>query len=103
MVMFANDLTAVRIMSMNRSMIFLTVLKSVSCGSVGCRMTNIMFFIMAIILFFVMMPGVLIPSAVIVGRFMGPAVFVMFSADMFIPDLFRMPAFAAIRPGSTGK
>ena len=91
MVMFANDLTAVRIMSMNRSVIFLTVLKSVSFGSVGRRMTNIMFFEMT--------PGVLIPSAVIVRRFMGPVVFVMFSADMFIADLFRMPVFAAIRPG----
>ena len=95
MVMFANDLRAVRIMSINRSVISLTVLKSVFCGSVGRRMTNIMFF--------KMMPGVLIPSAVIEGRFMGPAIFVIFSADMFIADLFRMPVFAAIRPGSTGK
>jgi len=44
MVMFANDLRAVRIMSMNRSVISLTVLKSVFRGSVGRRMTNIMFF-----------------------------------------------------------
>ena len=95
MVMFANDLRAVRIMSMNRSVISLTVLKSVFRGSVGRRMTSIMFFKMT--------PGVFIPSAVIEGRFMRPTIFVIFSADMFIADLFRMPVFAAIRPGSTGK
>jgi hypothetical protein len=94
MIMFANNPTAVRIRFMNRSVVVLTVLKNVSCGSGGRRMTNIMFFVMT--------PGVFIPSAVIVGRFMGPAVFVMFSADIFIPDLFRMPVFAAIRPGITG-
>ena len=103
MVMSANDLRAVRIMSMNRSVISLTVLESVFRGSMGRRMTSIMFFIIAIITLFIMIPGVLVPSAVMVGRFMIPAVSVLFSADVFIPDLFMMPVFSAIRPGSTGK
>ena len=95
MIMSAREPRAVRIRFMNGSVVVAIMLKGVSFGSAGRRMANIMFFVMT--------PGVLIPSAVIIGRYMGPTVFVMFSADMFIPNLFRMPGFAAIRPGSTGK
>ena len=93
--MFANHLLMVMIESMDRSVIFLTVLKSVSFGSIDRRMT--------IIMFLVITPGVLIPSAVIVRRFPVSVAPVMFSADMLVPDLFMMPFFSAIRPGSTCK
>ncbi len=59
--MFANHFMAVTIVVINRSVIFLMVLKSVSFGSVGRRIT--------IIMFFVITPGVLIPSAAVVRRF----------------------------------
>jgi hypothetical protein len=93
--MFVNHFMAATIVFMHRSVIFLTVLKSVSFGSVGRRMT--------IILFFVMTPGVLMPSGAIMRRFMVSVAPVMFSADMLVPDLFMMPVFSAIRPGSTYK
>ena len=95
MVMFVNPFIAVIIVFMNRSVIFMTVLKSVSSGSMSRQMT--------IIMFFVMTPGVLIPPAVVARRFLVSGAPVMFSADMLIPDPIRMPVFSAIRPGSTCK
>ena len=95
MVMFANHLTAVRIVFVNRSVISAIVLKGVSFGSVGRGMMNIIFFVMT--------PGVLIASAVIVRRFPISVAPVRFSADMLISDLFMEPAFFAIRPGCGGK
>ena len=93
--MFANHLMAVMIVFVNRSVIFLTVLKSVSFGSVGRRMT--------IIMFFVMTPGVFIPPVAVERRFPVSVAPVMFSTDMLSPDLTLMPVFCAIRPGSTCK
>ena len=93
--MFVNHFRAVTIVVLNRSVIFLAVLKSVYFGSVGRRMT--------IILFFVLTPGVLIPPAARVRHFLVSVTPVMFSADLLIPDLFMMPVFCTIRPGSTCK
>ena len=93
--MIVNHFMAATIVFMHRSVIFLTVFKSVSFGSVGRRMT--------IILFFVMTPGGGIPSAAMVRRFMVSVAPVRFSADMLVPDLFMIPVFSAIRPGSTCK
>jgi hypothetical protein len=95
MIMFANNPRALMIVFINRSVIFATVLKSMSFGSVGRRMTNKMVF--------VLMPWVLIASAVIVRRFPVSVAPVMFSADMLIPVPFVMPVISAIRPGCTCK
>ena len=95
MVMFVNHLMAVMILPMNRSVIFMTVLRGVSFCSVDRPMT--------IIMFLVMTPGVLIRSAAIVRSIRVSVAPGMFSAEMLVPDLFRMPDFSAIRPGCTCK
>jgi hypothetical protein len=95
MIMFVNPFIAVIIVFMNRSVIFVTVLKSVPFGSVSRQVT--------IIMFFVMTSGVLIPPAVVVRRFLVSVAPVIFSADMLIPDRIMMPVFSALRPGSTCK
>ena len=95
MVMSANHLMAVKIVFIDRSVIFLTVLKGVSFGSVGRRMTSIIFLVLT--------PGVFIPPVAVVSRFPVSVAPVMFSAEMLIPGLFLMPVFSDIRPGRTCK
>ena len=98
MVMSANYFMTVMIVIpvfVKRSVKFAAIHKSVSFGSISRLMT--------IIMFFVMTPGGLIPSAVIARRFLISVASVMPGAEMFFFDLFMMPVFSAIRPGSTHK
>jgi hypothetical protein len=80
---------------MNRSVIFVMMLKSVYFGSVSRPMT--------IIVFFVTVPWGLIPSATIVRPSLVSVAPLMPGAEMFFIDLFMMPVISAIRPGSTHK
>ena len=101
MVMSANYFMAVMIVLpvmpefMNRFVIFVMMLKSVSFGSMSRPMT--------IIAFFVMVPRGLIPSVTIVRPSVVSVAPVMPGAEMFFIDLFMIPLIFAIRPGSTHK
>ena len=100
-VMFANYFMTVMIVMpvmpefMERSVIFVMMVKSVSFGSVNRPM--------AIIVSFVMVPRGLIPSATLVRPSMVSVALVMPRAEMFFMALFMMPVFSAIRPGDTHK
>ena len=81
--------------SMNPSVMFEMALKSVSLGAVGRPM--------AIIIFFVMTPVMIIPTAAMVRRFMISVVPVMGRSEMLVLLMIMMPVFSAIRPGSASK
>jgi len=101
MVMSANYFMTVMIVLpvmpefMNRFVIFVMMLKSVSFVSVSRPMT--------IIMLFVMTPWGLIPSAIIMRPSLVSVAPVMPGAEMFFIDLFMMPVISAIRPGITHK
>ena len=85
---------------MNRSVIFAMVLKSVSFGSVSRRMTIIMFFIMYYVVYNDTGGAHAIRGycETIPGTCRS---FCHVQRKCFFPDLFMMPVFSAIRPGST--